>query len=211
MRVSVTPVRLFAALCLVAGALFSPVGAAQAHDSVGSTSPLSGDTVEAGVIDIVITFEEPVMDSPDLAGLEISVTGPDGAADERTDGCVDGIDGNSITETADIDAPGTYTVNWRSVSQDGHPVEGSYDFMVENTTDYVASEVINCAARTTAIEDKIAEDTDSEQPQYAFGISPLDGLIVGFVVIAIISTIGALNIRRREKQKEEKRRKKSND
>lgn len=206
MRVSSVKARLLAALTLISAAVFAPIGAAQAHDTVASTSPAAGDTVEAGLINVVINFEEEVMQSPDFSGLEISVTGPDGDATERTDGCLDSVEANSINESADIDQPGTYTVNWRSVSQDGHPIEGSYDFVVENTSGYVASPVVNCAVRTTSIEDKNAVDTTSEKPSYAFGISPLDGLIVGIVVIALISTISAIKIKRREKQQEEKKR-----
>jgi len=125
---------VLAAAALAALSLTLMPQAALAHDEISSTSPEAETTVEAGKIPIVLTFSEAVMQNAENAGIEVSVTGPQqGEATERTDGCIDSVEGNVITESADIELPGTYVVNWRSVSEDGHPIDGTFNFTVENT------------------------------------------------------------------------------
>ena len=183
-------------LTLGLGVLASP---AQAHDTISSTSPEAGSSVEAGMIPIVLTFEEDVMQAPDNAGLEVSVVGPAQAeSTERTDGCIDSVEKNVITETADIDLPGTYTVNWRSVGSDGHPIDGSFTFDVTNTSGYQAGAIVKCDVKALGAPTPTA---GSDQEKYLLGISPTEGLIGGIFIIAIISVFGALSIRRKETER----------
>lgn len=174
--------------------------AAFAHDEIASTSPAADSTVEAGNIPIVLTFSEAVMQNADNAGLEVSVIGPQqGEATERTNGCIDSVEGTVITESADIDLPGTYVVNWRSVSEDGHPIEGTFSFEVQNTTQYKAEPIVQCDVRATSVATNDPKSTDDSQ--YLLGVSPLEGLIGGIFLIAIISVFGALSIRRKETER----------
>ena len=46
------------------------------------------------------------------------------------DGVVDAGDRSLLTTAVQIPAPGTYTVNWRVVSADGHPISGNFMFSV---------------------------------------------------------------------------------
>jgi hypothetical protein len=48
------------------------------------------------------------------------------------------IDARTAIARADIDTPGTYQVGWRVVSGDGHPISGSFSFVVENNSGYIA-------------------------------------------------------------------------
>lgn len=97
---------------------------ASAHDVLASTAPAADTTVEGDLDQVALTFSE-----PPLAGLEsgivVSVTGPDGA--EVASGSVD-VDGSTLRQAADLTTRGSYTVTWRSVSVDGHPISGSYRF-----------------------------------------------------------------------------------
>ncbi|MDR6573459.1 methionine-rich copper-binding protein CopC [Curtobacterium sp. 320] len=97
---------------------------ASAHDVLASTAPAADTTVGGDLDQVTLTFSE-----PPLAGLEsgivVSVTGPDGA--EVGAGSVD-VDGSTLRTAADLTAAGSYTVTWRSVSVDGHPISGSYRF-----------------------------------------------------------------------------------
>jgi methionine-rich copper-binding protein CopC len=97
---------------------------ASAHDVLASTAPAADATVGGDLDQVALTFSE-----PPLAGLEsgivVSVTGPDGA--EVGAGSVD-VDGSTLRTAADLTAAGSYTVTWRSVSVDGHPISGSYRF-----------------------------------------------------------------------------------
>lgn len=205
MRNNLRTIRALAAASLALVGVLAPISAASAHSELETSSPAVGEIVQAGKIDITLTFGEPLMASPDNAGLAISVQGPtEGSNVERTDGCLDSLDQAVMTEMADIDEAGTYTVNWRAVAEDGHPLEGSYQFAVENSTGYVADPVVSCLVK--ASENTLGGDVmnSEDKSQYLFGLSPYEGLIGGFIVIAIISVVGALLIKRKERIEDEK-------
>ena len=189
-------IRSLAVLLISFSGAFLLSSPASAHDSIESSSPSNGEIVSAGVVPIELTFAEPIMESPDGSGTEISVVGPDGT--EYADACIDGINGAVISDSVDLDQAGEYTVNWRTVSEDGHPVEGTFAFVVENNDGYVAQPVANCQlAYATGVVGGPGEVADQEA---AAGIDPLTGLFVGIGVIVVISVAGALNIRGKERK-----------
>lgn len=108
---------------------------ANAHDELVSQSPAQGETVSAGVIDIMLEFSGPPLALEDGSGNEIFVTGPNGAI--KYAGCLP-IEGNFGVLTADLDQVGTHTVAWRVVSSDGHPISGEFTFEIENSSGYVS-------------------------------------------------------------------------
>ena len=189
--------RSLAVLLISFSGAFLMSSPASAHDSIESSSPSNGETVSAGVVPIELTFAEPIMESPDGSGTEISVIGPDGA--EYSDGCIDGINGAIISDSVDVDQAGEYTVNWRTVSEDGHPVEGTFSFVVENNDGYAAAPVVSCKlAYSAGVQGGPGVAVDDQAP--AAGIDPLTGLFVGIGVIVVISVAGALNIRAKERK-----------
>jgi len=200
--------KLFRSLIVLSVAfagVFTAVSPASAHNVLVSSTPTDGATVDAGVIAIDLTFEEAVMKTPDGAGTEISVMGPaEATPTEMTDGCVDTFIGSVISESVDIDLPGTYNVTWRTVADDGHPVEGTFQFSVVNNNNYVATPVVACNARVATMtlggtpKDASASGAKPETSPYLWGIDPLSGLLGGVALIAIISVFGALSIRARE-------------
>jgi len=194
-------------LSIAFAGVFTAVSPASAHNVLVSTSPSDGSTVDAGVIKIDLTFEEPVMKTPDGAGTEISVVGPaESKPTEMTDGCVDVFNGSVVSDSVDLDLPGTYNVTWRTVSDDGHPIEGTFQFTVVNNNKYVATPVVNCHAKSSETTMTLGGNNDASggktkttnQSPYLWGIDPLSGLLGGIALIALISTIGALSIRARE-------------
>jgi methionine-rich copper-binding protein CopC len=96
--------------------------------------PAPGSTVEAGQIDIKLDFSNELLDLG--SGAEIIVTAPDGNPAPAT--CVE-LNGTLASAKTELDQAGTYTVAWRVVSSDGHPIEGSYTFELLNSSGYVAS------------------------------------------------------------------------
>lgn len=120
--------RAAAAVSALAAAVFAVVlvtaSPASAHDVLAGAVPAADASVGGDVDRVVLTFSE-----PPLAGLEsgivVSVTAPGGA--EVGTGAVR-VDGSTLTRGADLSAAGRYTVTWRSVSVDGHPISGSYGF-----------------------------------------------------------------------------------
>lgn len=113
--------------------IISPL-AANAHDEVLGTSPTADSTVSAGNVKVSVTFNEDIMQSADLAGEAIEVTDALGDQITLTGTCL-AVDGATLSAPMVFTANGDYTVNWRSVSNDGHPSEGSFAFTVENATE----------------------------------------------------------------------------
>jgi copper resistance protein C len=110
---------LLAIAALVIGA--SP---ASAHNVLKSTSPADGEKVARTPSSVILTFDEPAI----ALGTKLVVTGPEGPAQIGKPRLVD----NTVTQDLQPGAPaGTYTVDWRVTSADGHPISGSFTFTAE--------------------------------------------------------------------------------
>lgn len=114
----------FALLALPAVLLGTAASPAAAHDVLESTEPADGAVLTAAPEQVVLTF------SAEQAGVgaEVVVTGP---GDTSWSEGVAAVAGSTVTQAlADGMPDGAYTVSWRSVAQDGHPVTGSFGFTV---------------------------------------------------------------------------------
>jgi methionine-rich copper-binding protein CopC len=198
--------RKLATLALTLAGVFFVSLPASAHAELESSSPSSGETVEAGNMQVALLFGEDVLSAPD-SGNVISVQGPSGSENAQwADGCVDSVRGALVSESVSLSLPGNYVVDWRAVSTDGHPIEGSYEFTLVNTTNYESQPPGLCeTSQISQLDGKsqllpFASDSDKSQP--AFSITPEEGLIGGIVVIAIISVIGAFMLRSQERKRE---------
>lgn len=118
------PARLLraAASLLVTAAALLPGAAAQAHDVIESASPADGSTVATVPASVVLTFDH----TPIEVGTEILVKDPTGT--NQADGPAKIVD-TDVTQALKPGAPaGKYTVAWRVVSADSHPIEGTFTF-----------------------------------------------------------------------------------
>ncbi len=132
-------------LTLLASLAIGP--AALGHDDVIDQQPVPGSEVEAGVIDINLDFSNELLDLG--SGAEIIVTSPDGSIAGTSCAVLVGTLASAKTE---LDQPGSYTVAWRVVSSDGHPIEGSYSFDLVNKSGYVNSGSIEPCLIATSSE-----------------------------------------------------------
>jgi copper transport protein len=102
---------------------------ASAHAALIHTDPADGSVVATAPQRVVLTFSEGVLLSDD----SLRVLDPHGTnVAVGTPGHADGPDSGS-TATVPLRAglaDGTYTVAWRAVSQDSHPVTGAFTFSV---------------------------------------------------------------------------------
>ena len=118
--------RLFRRSVTVLGlALLALVGfalPASAHTELTGSDPADGATVITAPASVTLSFNEGVQDF----ALSVVVTGPDGtqyAAGEPV------ADGTSVTTTVNpLGSAGIYTVAYRIVSADDHPVTGQVTF-----------------------------------------------------------------------------------
>ncbi|WP_410537535.1 copper resistance CopC/CopD family protein [Streptomyces sp. KL2] len=115
---------VLASLCLLGGA-----GTAGAHAALTASTPARGAVVEEAPSEVTLTFTEDVAVSDD----SIRVLAPDGervdtGAPKRLTGGQDFRYGVELRR--DGLPEGTYTVAWKAVSADSHPIAGGFTFSV---------------------------------------------------------------------------------
>lgn len=119
-----TRISLFAlasALLLGLGLVMAP--AAFAHDELTSSNPADGDELEQQPEWLELEFSGNIQE----IGSEIQVMheGSDVSAGEIT------VDGQTLQSALPDDlAAGEYSVVWRVVSEDGHPIDGEFTFTI---------------------------------------------------------------------------------
>ncbi len=107
---------------IVAASLLGLSGPASAHDAAESSSPAQGATLAAPPEEVSVTFNN----KPLGIGAQFSVK--DAAGSEWADGAVVIVD-SVASQRLKAGAPaGAYTVSWRVVSSDSHPIEGTFSF-----------------------------------------------------------------------------------
>ncbi|MBG0738252.1 copper resistance protein CopC [Paeniglutamicibacter antarcticus] len=166
-----------AAVVLLIGLLGS-AGAASAHDSVESTSPADGSTVATAPEQITITLNN----TPGALGSAISVK--DSTGTEWAQGPVAVLDGTVTQQLKPGEPAGKFTVLWRIVSSDSHPVEGTFTF-----TAISAAAGPGGASAGTLVP--VAPPTDSATPAAAVPAVPsADG--IPWAVVVMIAVLVAL-------------------
>ncbi|MFF1385652.1 copper resistance protein CopC [Arthrobacter sp. NPDC058288] len=176
-------------VCLVMLLGASP---AQAHDALTSTSPAKDETITANPGKVTLTLSKAPLDAAALKTSVIKVTAPDGHVASSGEVTVDGI---VISTAADIDHPGKYTVDWRAVSSDGHPIEGTYSFTYAESGPAAAATTTPTA--TQSPETSAVTSPAAAQPA-AETASDNSGLLVaaGIVILGLIGVIAYLIARR---------------
>ncbi|HVW41605.1 MAG TPA: copper resistance CopC family protein [Amycolatopsis sp.] len=134
-------------LALTAVAMLGMATPALAHNVLISTDPGKGASLDAGPAKITLTFDAPVQGG-DIN--QISVLGPGNT--QWAEGSVE-INSNVISAPVRPLGPaGTYTVGYRILSADGHPVEGDYTFTLTKAgtgTPATASAAVGAAATSS--------------------------------------------------------------
>jgi methionine-rich copper-binding protein CopC len=95
---------------------------AEAHTTLTSSSPAKGATVTSPA-QIRLTFADPVR----FTGVVVE----DAKGGHHESGKARAVDNHVTQPVAGVLAPGVYTVGWRVVAPDGHPVTGEYTFTVK--------------------------------------------------------------------------------
>jgi methionine-rich copper-binding protein CopC len=166
---------------------------ASAHSAVTSTFP-AADAPATLVDSVSLTANEDLLDLGDSGnGFVFSVT--DSAGHFYGDGCV-AVDGPTAAMAVVLGEAGSYTVAYRIVSADGHPLEGSWVFSYTPEAGSPVGEAFLelpvCGVDPAPV--KTAEPTLEPEPIViapapqveTFSIAPVIG------VIAVAVTIGAV-------------------
>ncbi|MFG1867261.1 copper resistance CopC family protein [Micromonospora arborensis] len=117
-------VRVLVAVLAILVALLVPAGPAWAHNSLRSASPAKDSTLPSAPTELTLEF----MQRLDPTFTTIVLTDAAKRKIPTGDPVVAGA--RSTVRVSDTLPNGTYTVAYRVVSADGHPVQGSYPFTV---------------------------------------------------------------------------------
>ena len=148
--------RLVVTAAAAVGLVLVPVGSATAHDVLVGTTPADGGTVDTAPASVSLELSE----APQSLGTEVVVTGPDRSA--ASVGAPE-LAGSTVTQQLAAGLPaGTYTVDWRVTSADGHPLTGSFAFDV--TRDAPAPAPAGGEAAPAADGDLAPASSDSSFP-----------------------------------------------
>lgn len=116
--------RALAGVALGVGLAFAGAAPADAHAQLVSVTPAAGSTLASAPDEVRLTFDGPPYDY----GLGVVVLGPTGNHLET--GHVSVVGDEVVQSLRAESASGTYQVQWRVVSADGHPASGTYTFAV---------------------------------------------------------------------------------
>lgn len=101
--------------------------AAQAHSALVSATPEAGSVLATFPSRIALTFNEPLLTLNQGKANSITITSPQG---EEVAIATPEINGNELAAlvTTIPEESGEYVLSYRVVSNDGHPIEGSFTF-----------------------------------------------------------------------------------
>lgn len=120
-----TPLTVLALVVAVFALVLGGAGAASAHAGLSGSDPADGAVLKAVPQYVTLTFTESVSFSDD----SLRVLSPENErVNPRPARHVDGKDNTARVELSGKLPQGTYTVAWRVVSADGHPISGAFVF-----------------------------------------------------------------------------------
>jgi len=173
-----TPRRAVLAIVAFLVAVCGVIPAAQAHDYLVSSTPTANGSVATAPTKVTLTFNDIVLSRP--ARPQVTVKGPDGRYYET--GCGTVAD-RVVTTPIELGPTGRYTITWRIVSADGHPVSDtiSFSYTGKATGRAGAAAPKACTARASTGE----KSTTGGVPTAA---------VVAVVVIVVVGVVGAVLI-----------------
>ncbi|MFI8320359.1 MULTISPECIES: copper resistance CopC family protein [Streptomyces] len=172
--------------------LWAGAPAASAHTDLTSSTPADGATLDALPASIGLTFSDDM--SQEYA--KVALTAPDGtpagAGEPR-------VDGKSASLAVKPGLPsGKYTVGYRVVSADGHPVSGSYSFTVREAAPAAPSPMPSSSTPSAGAGVAAASPAPAPSTRASSdGVS--SGLVVGVLLVAGACAGAAVLVARRRK------------
>lgn len=205
LRTSRVSVRRLLAIALGAvttgAAFFLAPASASAHDQVTGWSPVPDSTVTEELTEVSVTFSQPPLA---VAGARIDLDVLDPSGTSVASGEVR-LDGATLSRSIATTTHGVYTVQYQSVSVDGHSNPGEFTFTYEGpvasaqnpqagTSVPIPGGPLTAQPSVTAPASAIAGPTQTTAPSAsAADESPAaqTGVIVGAIIGALV-VIGAI-------------------
>lgn len=114
--------RAVAGVGAAVAAMTIAAGPAAAHAALAGSTPVNGSTIDVAPEQVTLTFNEDIKQEFHA----LSVLGPDGAQWGQGEPRAAGRD--LTVDLAGLGNPGEYTIGFRVVSADGHPIQGTIAF-----------------------------------------------------------------------------------
>lgn len=174
-------IRRIAAVAVLAGlALAGLATPALAHNSLVSSDPKDQSSVATGPQNVRLTFDQPVQD--DSGANTIAVIGPAG---DHWETAAPKVDSNVVSAPVGTLGPaGQYSINWRVLSADGHPVQGTVKFTLSQAGNGTPTSP-DALARFSAAASQ-SSDSGGGIPTWVW--------IVGAVVLLVIGVVFAMRM-----------------
>ncbi|MFD7788235.1 copper resistance CopC/CopD family protein [Streptomyces nojiriensis] len=143
-RTSLTVLALVAAICAL---IIGGAGSAFAHAGLSGSDPAEGTVLKTAPKQVTLTFTESVT----FADGSLRVLSPENErVNPRPAQHADGKENTARVDLSDKLPEGTYTVAWRVVSADGHPISGAFVFSIGKASDTAAVVATGSPEETTA-------------------------------------------------------------
>lgn len=175
-------------------------GSARAHAELVSSSPEDGATLDAPPAEITFTFSEELL--PDFLTFVASSPGVEGGELRVT-----AIEGPTATLAWPAEAPGgEWRVDYRVVSQDGHPIEGGITFTYAASSPTPTSTspaptssapVTPTASPTASPEPATATPSPETSPAASTTTAPSTWLVALGIAVLIAIVVGIIMVVRR--------------
>ncbi|MEV7456477.1 copper resistance CopC family protein [Pseudarthrobacter oxydans] len=199
------PIRQILTLGLVllvfAAGVLGLAGPASAHDAAESSTPSDGASLPAPPEQVSVAFNNKPL------GIGAAFSVKDASGTEWAEGPVDIVD-NVASQKLKAGGPaGEYTVAWRVVSSDSHPIEGTFAFTAASAGQGAAPAASPTAAGTvpapgtgagTAPAMGTAQPGTTGEPEQVGSGEPFQWSIVIFALVAVglLATLAILARRR---------------
>lgn len=186
---------LISLLCLLLWVATAP--AANAHSELVSSTPENNTELTEPPSEVVLEFNEEM----EPIGTKIAVADPNGDPVSVGEPV---LEGTVITQAISAEVAGDYTVVWRTVSADGHPISGEFTFTLtgapaeSTSSEAPASEAP--ASEAPASEAPASTSPDSSTPQSTDDSPAATGTSIGWILggagVAILLAVIIVMVRR---------------
>ena len=184
--------RLLAATVAACVALLLGAAPAFAHTRLEGSNPADKSNVDSAPDSVSLSFNEDI--SAEFAS--VSVVGPDGT--NYATGQVSAAGAQVSTAVSPLGPAGAYTIGYRVVSDDGHPVQGKVSFtLTAPGPGAAAATPAPAAAEATAAPAPATTAVDPQASSRPDEGAPIWPWLVGAVILVAAGAVVALRLGRR--------------
>jgi methionine-rich copper-binding protein CopC len=181
---------LVAALIVLVFLGIDVVGAdgASAHSALKSSTPAAGSVIAAPPASVTLTFDDGVL------SMSLTVTDGCGRAVPAQASVRDRKVEAALRPGDQVPASGPWSLQWKAVGADGHPITGEVPFIVSGTADCAASGPQPAGASAAASSDSNAPATvsadgpeagDTDEAAMSAGYTLPVGVLVALAVVLL--------------------------